>query len=109
MGMADEAWSYRVGEHDGGVNMAHELTHTLLGISHAPDCGSYSPHYDNYPRTSGRLADTGFDGTRLYTPSPPMLAYDYMSYCYKSKTGAPMWVSTYVYQKLIDDMFSGDY
>jgi hypothetical protein len=110
MGMGDQAWSYRDWRHAGQTTMVHELTHTLLGVSHAPDCGSYSPHYDGYPNSSGRLVDVGFDGEQLfseppgrvlYTPSGPWVAYDYMSYCDESDTGAPQWISTYVFWELL--------
>ena len=108
MGMGDQAWAYR--GYAGQNHMVHELTHTLLGISHAPDCSSYSPHYDGYPNSSGRLVDIGFDGEQLflrspgrvlYTPSDPWLAYDYMSYCGGQSGEAPQWISAYVLRELL--------
>ena len=92
----------------GGALMAQEIAHTILsGVvlpPHAPGCLSTSPHFDDYPNTSGRIDDIGFwweppDDPIVYDPNPPGSVkedrvFDYMSYC------SPAWTSKYVYDKL---------
>jgi hypothetical protein len=101
MGFGDQAWGIRAGQQTyGGALMAQEIAHTVIGgfpglPPHAPGCGSYSPHFDNYPNGSGLIEEVGFDGSRVYAP-----AYDFMSYCPDASHIGPNWVSKYVYKKL---------
>ena len=101
MGLGDQAWGIRNREGSattpetfGGALMAQEVAHTFLGPSHAPGCGSLSPHFDDFPTGSGRIDDIGFDGARTYAQ-----VFDFMSYC------SPNWVSKYTYRKLFDEFW----
>ncbi|HHP7236659.1 MAG TPA: thrombospondin type 3 repeat-containing protein [Desulfobacterales bacterium] len=131
MGKGDQAWGVRISDGIYGALMPHEIGHTLLGIAHVPDpcakdnaSGSLWQFHDDYPVSSGRIDEFGFDGTMVYCSDPQYAAkvdcesagetwhpagiwqyqvyepddyYDIMGYCGRDDS---TWISTYTFKKL---------
>ncbi len=116
----------------GGLSMAHEIGHTLLGnqgfmyteisdgigwlvpwAAHVPDkCPNHhGPFFENYPNSTGNIDANGFfmedSVEKIYNKKN---YYDFMSYapCECNDTSG-QWVSTYIYKLLykeIRDLYS---
>lgn len=117
--MPRTGWAYDLGEEnaigtanpaDSGVNMAHEIGHTLE--RRHIDCGNpmgTDPAYPFNPMHIGQGTADGYYGfdTRNIRVINPTRAADFMSYCWGPPRFAgvgPPWISSYTYSGLRDQI-----